>query len=110
MALVQVALPANTDLQLLYVIRRDPDTNNVEADRNSLAGLLHFAVGTTEFDVMATRHYDDYVIGLGSSGIWGGAAWRVDATATFLDDGRGQNSQNYLSGVGANCLCSANTI
>ncbi|MGD9058559.1 MAG: hypothetical protein PVF38_20610 [Desulfobacterales bacterium] len=99
MTLAQFALPANLDLQLLYVVRRDPDTSNVEADRNSLAGLLHFAAGTTEFDLMATRHYDDYVVGLGSSGIWGGAAWRADITATFLDDGRGQNTQNYVSGI-----------
>ncbi|MCK5419880.1 MAG: hypothetical protein KAI93_15260, partial [Desulfobacterales bacterium] len=99
MVLAQIALPRSADLQLLYVVRRDPDTNNVEADRNSLAGLLHFAAGTTEFDIMATRHFDDYVVGLGSSGIWGGAAWRLDTTATFLDDGQGQNTQNYLSGV-----------
>jgi hypothetical protein len=99
MVLAQIALPAEADLQLLYVVRRDPDTNNVEADRNSLAGLLHFALGTTEFDIMSTRHYDDYVVGLGSSGIWGGTAWRLDATATFLNDGRGQNTRNYLSGV-----------
>jgi hypothetical protein len=99
MALAQIALPAAVDLQLLYVVRRDPDTNNVEVDQNSLAGMLHFAVGTTEFDIMATRHYDDHVVGLGSSGIWGGAAWRLDATATFLNDGQGQNTRNYLSGV-----------
>ena len=99
MALAQFILPADLDLQLLYVVRRDPVTNNVEADRNSLAGLLHFAADTTEFDIMATRHYDDYVVGIGSSGIWGGAAWRADITATFLNDGRGQNTQNYVSGV-----------
>jgi hypothetical protein len=99
MVLAQTALPHSADLQLLYVVRRDPDTNNVETDQNSLAGLLHFAVGTTEFDMMASRHFDDYVVGLGSSGIWGGAAWRLDTTATFLHDGRGHNTQNYLSGV-----------
>jgi hypothetical protein len=49
--------------------------------------------------MMATRHFDDHVVGLGSSGIWGGAAWRLDATATFLNDGKGKNTQNYLSGV-----------
>jgi hypothetical protein len=99
MALAQIALPYSVDLQLLYVVRRDPDSNNVEADRNSLAGLMHFAAGTTEFDIMATRHYDDYIVGLGSSGIWGGAAWRLDTTATFLNDGKGKNTKNYLSGV-----------
>ena len=99
MALAQAALPYSADLQLLYVVRRNPDTHNLEEDQNSLAGLLHFAVGTTEFDMLATRHYDDYVVGLGSSGIWGGAAWRLDTTATFLKDGKGKNTGNYLSGV-----------
>ncbi|MGW8300534.1 MAG: hypothetical protein ACWGNO_00625, partial [Desulfobacterales bacterium] len=99
MALAQVTLPYSADLQLLYVVRRDPATHHLEEDQNSLAGLLHFAVGTTEFDMLASRHYDDYVVGLGSSGIWGGAAWRLDTTATFLNDGKGKNTQNYLSAV-----------
>jgi len=99
MVLVQIRLSKSADLQLLYVVRRDPDTHNLAEDQNSLAGLLHFAAGTTEFDMMATRHYDDYVVGLGSSGIWGGAAWRLDTTATFLSDGEGKNTKNYLSAV-----------
>ena len=99
MALAQIRLPQSIDLQLLYVVRRDPDTNNLEADQNSVAGLLHFASGTTEFDVMGTRHFDDYVVGFGTSGILGGAAWRLDSTATFLKDGEGQNTKNYMSGV-----------
>jgi hypothetical protein len=99
MALAQMALPYSAEFQLLYVVRRDPDTDNVEADRNSLAGRLLFSAGTTEFDIIATRHFDDYVVGFGSSSIWGGAAWRLDATATFLDDGQGHNTQKYLSGV-----------
>ena len=99
MVLAQVTFPDSVDLQLLYVVRRDPNTNNLEADQNSLAGLVHFAVATTEFDVMGTRHFDDYVVGFGTNGILGGAAWRLDTTLTFLDDGKGQNTKNYLSGV-----------
>jgi hypothetical protein len=99
MVLAQIRLPKSADLQLLYVVRRDPDTHHLEEDQNSLAGMLHFAAGTTEFNFMGTRHYDDYVLGLGSSGIWGGAAWRLDTTATFLNDGEGKNTKNYLSAV-----------
>jgi len=99
MVLAQIRLPKAADLQLLYVIRRDPDTHHLEEDQNSLAGMLHFAAGTTEFNIMGTRHYDDYVVGLSSSGIWGGAAWRLDTTATFLNDGEGKNTKNYLSAV-----------
>jgi hypothetical protein len=99
MLLAQIRLPKSADLQLLYVVRRDPDTHHLEEDQNSMAGMLHFAAGTTEYNIMGTRHYDDYVVGFGSSGIWGGAAWRLDTTATFLSDGEGKNTKNYLSAV-----------
>jgi hypothetical protein len=80
------------DGQLLYVARRDPDTDNVELDQASLAGKLHAAIGSTEFDVMASKHFEDEVVGLGTTGYLKDAAWRVDATWTFLNDG-----DDYLS-------------
>ncbi|MBT8370115.1 MAG: hypothetical protein KJO34_04070 [Deltaproteobacteria bacterium] len=83
----QFSIPRLGDLQGLYVVRRNPDTNNVESDQNSLAAKLHFAAGTTEFDVMGARHFEDYVTGIGSTGYLGEAAWRIDGTWTFLDDG-----------------------
>ena len=33
---------------------------------------------------MGTRHYEDYVVGIGSTGYLKDAAWRCDATWTFL--------------------------
>jgi len=72
------------DFQLLYVPRRDLESGNVEWNQSSLAGKLHFAVATTEFDVMAAAHYGDFVTGFGSRGYLGDAAWRLDATWTFL--------------------------
>jgi hypothetical protein len=72
------------DFQFLWVPRRDPGSRDVVWDASSLAGKWHFATGTTEFDVMGARHYRDYVAGLGSTGYLGDAAWRIDATWTFL--------------------------
>ena len=83
----QVALKKFGDLQLLYVARRNPDNEDVEFDQASLAGKWHFALGSTEFDAMASRHFEDYVIGAGSRGYLGDTAWRLDATWTFLKDG-----------------------
>jgi hypothetical protein len=88
----QFSIPRLVDLQGLYVVRRNPNTNNVEFNQNSLAGKLHFAAGTTEFDIMGTRHFDDDVAGIGSTGYLGEAAWRIDGTWTFLDD-----DDDYLS-------------
>jgi hypothetical protein len=74
------------DLQFLYVARRNPANNEVEFSQSSLAGKWRFAWGTTEFNVMAAEHFEDEIIGLGSSGYLGDAAWRLDATWTFLQD------------------------
>jgi hypothetical protein len=58
----------------------------VELDWSSLAGKVHFAAGTTEFDVMTASHYDDFVVGFGSNGYLGDTAWRLDATYSFLSE------------------------
>ena len=73
-------------LQLVYVPRRNPTSDDLTWDQSSLGAKWHFALGTTELDVMAARNYEDDVIGLGSTGYLGDAAWRMDATWTFLDD------------------------
>jgi len=82
------------DFQFLYVPRRDPLTGDAEWDQSSLAGKLHFARGTTEFDIMVAEHYSDTVAGFGSSGYLGDAAWRLDGTWTFLEE---KDMDGYLS-------------
>jgi hypothetical protein len=72
------------DFQFLYVARRNPETEAVEFSQSSLAGKWHFAAGSTEIDVMAAEHFEDEIIGFGSRGYLGDAAWRMDATWTFL--------------------------
>jgi hypothetical protein len=92
MIAAQISLSKFGNGQLLYVSRRNPDNDRVEFDQASLAGKLHFAVATTEFDLMASKHYEDSVVGIGSTGYLGDTAWRLDATWTFLADG-----DDYLS-------------
>ncbi len=95
MAHVQVAFGESGDAQFLYVPRRDPATGKVEGSQDSLAGKIHFAKGTTEFDIMAAKHFEEQVIGTGCSGYFGDAAWRFDATWTFTDEESNEN--NFLS-------------
>ncbi|MBN2538609.1 MAG: hypothetical protein JXB09_01015 [Deltaproteobacteria bacterium] len=85
------------DFQFLYVPRRDPESGDVKDDQSSLAGKLHFARGTTEFDIVAAMHYGDTVVGFGSMGYLGNTAWRLDCTWTFLDEDHG--TDDYLSVV-----------
>ncbi|OEU45668.1 MAG: hypothetical protein BBJ60_08335 [Desulfobacterales bacterium S7086C20] len=89
---VQYSQDMFSDLQFLCIPRRNSSNGNLEADKSSLAGKVHFSVNTTELDIMAARHYEDEVIGIGSSGYLGNAAWRIDTTWTFL---KGDN--DYLS-------------
>lgn len=93
----QIVYPNFGDLQLLYVIRRDPNDDEVKKNTTSLAAKFHFSTGTTELDVMGSKHYDDWVVGVGSTGYLGDAAWRLDATWTFQDDPSDESPNSYLS-------------
>ncbi len=86
MAHAQIAFGESGDAQFLYVPRRDPVTGKVKGSQDSLAGKIHFAKGTTEFDVMAAKHFEEQVLGAGCLGYLGDAAWRLDATWTFPDE------------------------
>ena len=95
MALLQIPTERTGDYQGLYVPRRNNLDDDMEWASSSLAGKVHFAVESNEFDIMAGHHYDDDVVGIGAVGYIGGAAWRMDATWTFLD--KDSSSDNYLS-------------
>jgi hypothetical protein len=98
MITIQFPVGQTGDMQFLYVPRREPIEGDVEWDsESSYAAKAHFSVGTTEFDLLGARHFEDHVVGLGSAGYLGGAAWRADATWTFLRDGHGRDG--YLSFV-----------
>jgi len=91
MASVYVNLGTRGNVQFLYVPRRNPLRDTVQWNDSSLAGKVHFAWGTTEFDIMAAKHYEDAVFGIGSTGYLGGAAWRIDGIWTILNDTRGKD-------------------
>ncbi len=71
--------------QFLYVPRRDAADGEVKWDRSSLAAKVRYFFGDLELNLMAAEHYTDEVAGLGLSGYLGNAAWRVDATRSFLN-------------------------
>ena len=85
MALVRIRASTLGEFQFLGAPRRDPQSRDVEWDQSSVAGKFHFTRGTTEFDLMLARHYEDGVFGAGAMGYLFNAAWRADATWTLLD-------------------------
>ncbi len=92
MVTAQFPLSKTGDFQFLYVPRRDPATHNVAWDRSSLAAKIHFASGVTGYDIMGAKHYEDFVVGLGSTGYLWDTAWRLDSTWTFLQEDKGRDS------------------
>ncbi|NOY69723.1 MAG: hypothetical protein GXP53_09610 [Deltaproteobacteria bacterium] len=95
MASVRIPVGNDGDLQFLLVPRRDLATGKVAEDQSSLAGKLHFPYGSTEFDFMLARHYDENVAGVGSAGYFRDAAWRMDVTWTSVN--QSQNRDGYFS-------------
>jgi len=95
MAVAQINLPAGGDLQALYVPRRNRESGDVEWNQSSLAGKWRFPLSTTEIEILAAKHFNDEVIGVGGTGYLGGAAWRTDAVWTFLH--RSGFPEGYLS-------------
>ncbi|MGE0083743.1 MAG: hypothetical protein AB7S75_04920 [Desulfococcaceae bacterium] len=97
MITAQFSAGAAAGFQFLYVPRRNTESGSAEWDSSALAGKYRFSRGSTEFDLMAGRNYQNYVFGLGSTGYMGEAAWRADAVWTFLPKESG--STGFLSFV-----------
>ncbi|MBC2715745.1 MAG: hypothetical protein HF978_10595 [Desulfobacteraceae bacterium] len=85
MITAQVYTGNSGELQMLYMPRRDTENHNIEWDDSSLAAKFHFNISITDIDVMAGKHYEDNVLGIGFTGYLMNAAWRLDTTYTWLD-------------------------
>lgn len=82
------------EIQLLYLPRRDPDTGDLQEDQSSYALKYHTPAGSMDMDIMAARHYDDDIVGIGATGYLHDAAWRVNTTYTRLS--RDSNQDNFF--------------
>lgn len=85
-----VSVRFNTELSgecnLLYVPRRDIISGEVDFKKSSVAGNFHFFAGDIEMDVMGALHYNETVLGLGTTGYLGDAAWRTDLVWSTLKE------------------------
>jgi hypothetical protein len=77
------------EFNIIYVPRRNVITKDVDFKSASLAGKFHFFINDSEMDIMAALHYDEIVLGLGSTGNLGEAAWRCDLVWSTLEDENG---------------------
>ena len=73
------------DLQGVWVLRRNPDTGDVDNAYSTLAAKYHGFLGSFEYDGLLSQHYGDTVAGIGGNHSVGGAIWRGDFTLTRTD-------------------------
>jgi len=76
------------DMTLLYVARKDLESDDPAWKASSLAGKYHCFVpdSETELTFILGKHYEDLVTGAGAVRYLGGAACRMDTTWTYLDE------------------------
>lgn len=82
----QYLFSGGNDVQGVMVFRRDPITEEVEADQSSLAFKYHHMASASEYDALVAQHYGDPLLGAGMNYNIGGAVWRGDATVSFGED------------------------
>lgn len=75
------------DLQAVAVVRRDPVNGDVKANQSSFALKYHGFFGRHEYDLLASEHYGELVLGLGASTDLGGAVWRADLVWSNTEPG-----------------------
>lgn len=76
-----------SDVTALIVPRRDPVSGRLTSADSSAALKWHTSSGGLQIDLMLARDYRDEVLGLGLSGAWGQAVWRVSVVPTRLKAG-----------------------
>ena len=86
-----------SDVQLVYVPRRNSDSGDVSWSESTLGSKLRMSFNETDGDLYAIKNYQDYILGAGITGYLYDAAYRIDITETFLEDEYDKDS--YFSAV-----------
>lgn len=89
----QVQWAEQGEVQLLLLPRRDPSTRRLDHEQGSHALKLHTRAAQFDIDVLAGRHYDQSLLGVGMVRSIGGAVWRWDILHTDLPGRDGVWSQ-----------------
>jgi len=84
------------DGHLLLVPRRHPVSGDLRWNQTSLAGKYHrgFESGESDLTVLAGKHFDDAVAGVGATMQAGGAVWRVNMLYNAL---AGEEYSDFVS-------------
>ncbi len=86
MLYAQYVQNTGADIQVAYVIRRDPLSGDVDSRFSTAAVKYHGFLGAGEYDVLLANHYDDLVAGISSSRALGGATLSGDFVVTDTEE------------------------
>jgi hypothetical protein len=67
------------DVQVIVVPRRDAETREVESEESTYAAKWRLRLNGFDLDLLAARHFDENLAGVGVVRSVGGAVWRFDA-------------------------------
>lgn len=87
-----------SDLQGLYIPRRDPVSGDVTSAQSALAGKYHWLSAGHEVDFLAAINYGDAVLGTAYTGEWNENVVSASLSVTQTDSGNvwsAQTSYNY---------------
>lgn len=77
---------SGNDLQGVIVPRRDPVTGDLGKDFGSIAGKYHGFIDAKEYDLLASKHFGDELLGTGLAMDWRESVVRGDVTLTNTED------------------------
>jgi hypothetical protein len=89
MLYAQYVLAEGGDVQAVVLPRRDPGTGELEGAQSTYAAKLRTYLGEADIDLLAARHFDETLAGLGLARGLGGAVWRLDLLYTDASEGEG---------------------
>ena len=70
------------DVQAAVIFRRNPETGNIESDKNTVSIKYHGISRDTEYDILVAINHNNTTIGIGGNKSIGGAVVRGDVVVT----------------------------
>lgn len=78
---------SGSDLQALYIPRRDLATGDVASDKSALAGKFHWLMSGNEIDLLLARNYGDTIFGGAYTGEWHKNVINASISLSLTDNG-----------------------
>jgi hypothetical protein len=85
MAYLQWLLADGSDIQLVGVPHQGRDTQDPDGNKATQAMFTNIVGDTLQWSLLLAKDRADSVLGIGTSGPWGGAVWNLEVIPTYLE-------------------------